>query len=48
VRWSGDVTYVFAALSAALAAFGLMNAGLSRAAPGSGPIAWPRMRGARS
>src|SRR6266700_8144631 len=27
LRWSGDVSYVFVALSAALAAYGLLNAG---------------------
>ena len=48
LRWSGDVTYVFAALSAALAAFGLMNAGAVAGGAWFGPIAWPRMHGARS
>jgi Na+-driven multidrug efflux pump len=47
LRWSGDVTYVFAALSAALAAFGLINAGAVASGAWFGPIAWPRMRGAR-
>jgi len=48
LRWSGDVTYVFAVLSAALAAFGLMNAAAVAGGAWFGPIAWPRMRGARS
>jgi len=48
LRWSGDITYVFAALSAALAAFGLMNAGAVAGGAWFGPIALPRMRGARS
>jgi Na+-driven multidrug efflux pump len=47
LRWSGDVTYVFAALSAALAAFGLMNAAAVAGGAWFGRIAWPRMRGAR-
>jgi MATE family, multidrug efflux pump len=44
LRWSGDVTYVFAALSAALAAFGLMNAAAVAGGAWFGPIAWPRPR----
>lgn len=47
VRWSGDITYVFASLSAALVAFGLMNAGVVAGGAWFGPIAWPRIRGAR-
>ena len=41
LRWSGDVTYVFVALSVALAAFGLMNAGAVASGAWFGPIAWP-------
>ena len=38
------VTYVFASLSAALVAFGLMNAGAVAGGAWFGPIAWPRPR----
>src|SRR2546428_628982 len=44
LRWSGDVSYVFVALSAALAAFGLMNAGAVASGAWFGPIAWPQPR----
>jgi putative MATE family efflux protein len=44
LRWSGDISYVFVALSAALAAFGLMNAGAVASGAWFGPIAWPRPR----
>jgi len=44
LRWSGDVSYVFVALSAALAAFGLMNAWAVARGAWFGPIAWPRAR----
>ena len=44
LRWSGDVSYVFVALSAALAAFGLMNAWAVARGAWFGPIAWPRPR----
>src|SRR3989475_9782366 len=44
LRWSGDVSYVFVALSAALAAFGLLNAGAVAGGAWFGPIAWPRPR----
>jgi putative MATE family efflux protein len=44
LRWSGDVSYVFVALSAALAAFGLMNAGAVASGAWFGPITWPRPR----
>jgi len=48
LRWSGDVSYVFVALSAALAAFGLMNAGAVAGGAWFGPIAWrPRPRAPR-
>jgi putative MATE family efflux protein len=40
LRWSGDVSYVFVALSAALAAFGLMNAGAVASGAWFRPIAW--------
>jgi putative MATE family efflux protein len=44
----GDLSYVFLALSAALAAFGLMNAGALAGGAWFGPIAWPPTRkGAR-
>jgi MATE family, multidrug efflux pump len=48
VRWSGDVSYVFMALSLALAAFGLMNAGAVASGAWFGPIAWPGPRPSRS
>ena len=44
LRWSGDVSYVFVALSAALAAYGLLNAGAVAGGAWFGPIAWPRPR----
>jgi len=44
LRWSGDVTYVFVALSAALVAFGLINAGAVARGAWFGPITWPRPR----
>lgn len=44
LRWSGDVSYVFVALSAALVAFGLMNAGAVAGGAWFGPLAWPRPR----
>jgi putative MATE family efflux protein len=44
LRWSADVTQVFVTLSAALAAFGLMNAGAVAGGAWFGPIAWPRPR----
>ena len=40
LRWSGDVSYVFVALSAALAAFGLMNVTAIAGGAWFGPIAW--------
>jgi MATE family, multidrug efflux pump len=45
LRWSGDVAYVFVALSAALAAFGLINAGAVAGGAWFGRVAW---RGPRS
>lgn len=47
LRWSGDLSHVFLALSAALAAFGLINAGAVASGAWFGPIGWPRMRTAR-
>src|SRR5439155_21073725 len=44
LRWSGDVSYVFVAVSSALAAFGLMNAWAVASGAWFGPIAWPRAR----
>src|SRR6266568_284887 len=44
LRWSGGVSYVFVALSAALAAYGLLNAGAVAGGAWFGPIAWPRAR----
>jgi len=44
LRWSGDLSYVFVALSAALVVFGLMNAGAVASGSWSGPILWPRPR----
>ncbi len=46
-RWRGDLSYVFLALSAALAAFGLINAGAVARGAWFGPIGWPRPRAAR-
>jgi MATE family, multidrug efflux pump len=47
LRWSGDLSYVFLALSAALAAFGLINAAAVARGTWFGPIGWPRPRAAR-
>jgi MATE family, multidrug efflux pump len=45
LRWSGDVAYVFVALSAALAAFGLINAGAVAGGAWFGAVNWrPRSR----
>ena len=43
LRWGGDVSHVFLALSAALAAFGLMNAVAVAGGAWFGPVGWPRM-----
>src|SRR2546428_2173324 len=40
LRWSADVSYVFAALGGALAAFGLITAGAVAAGARVGPIGW--------
>jgi Na+-driven multidrug efflux pump len=47
LRWSGDLSQVFLALSAALAAFGLINAGAIAGGAWFGRVGWPRMRPAR-
>ncbi len=44
LRWSGDVSYVFVALGAALATFGLLNAVAVASGAWFGPIARPRPR----
>jgi putative MATE family efflux protein len=47
LRWGGDVSHVFLALSAALAVFGLMNAVAVAGGAWFGPVGWPRMLTAR-
>jgi Na+-driven multidrug efflux pump len=47
LRWSGDLSHVFLTLSAALAAFGLINAGAVASGAWFGRVGWPRMRTAR-
>ena len=47
LRWGGDVSHVFLAQSAALAIFGLMNAGAVAGGAWFGPVGWPRMPTAR-
>jgi hypothetical protein len=44
LRWGGDLTYVFAALSAALAAFGLINARGVASGAWFSPVGSPRSR----
>ena len=44
LHWSADVSVVFAALGAALAAFGLITAGAVATGAWFGPIVWPRPR----
>jgi Na+-driven multidrug efflux pump len=44
LRWSGDLSQVFLTLSAALAAFGLINVGAVASGAWFGPIGLPRMR----
>src|SRR6266700_1440853 len=44
LRWRGDLSHVFIALSAALAAFGLINAGAVATGAWFGPLRWPRTR----
>ena len=41
LRWSGDLSHVFLALSAALAAFGLINAAAVAGGAWFGPVGWP-------
>jgi Na+-driven multidrug efflux pump len=41
LHWSGDVSYVFAALAAALGVFGLINAGAVACGAWFGALAWP-------
>ncbi len=43
---TGDLSHVFLALSAALAAFGLINAGAVASGAWFGRVGWPRMRAA--
>ena len=47
LRWSGNLSQVFLALGAALAAFGLINAGAVAGGAWFGPIGWPWRRVAR-
>ncbi len=47
LHWGGDISHVFLALSAALAAFGLINAGAVAGGAWFGPVGWPRMPMAR-
>jgi MATE family, multidrug efflux pump len=42
LRWGADISYVFLALSAAVTAFGLMNAGAVAGGAWFGPILWRR------
>ena len=44
LRWGADVSYVFVALGAALAAFGLITAGAVATGAWFGPIVWTRPR----
>src|SRR5437867_2907361 len=44
LRWSGELSHVFIALRAALAVFGLINAGAVASGAWFGPIAWPQPR----
>ena len=48
LRWSGDVSHVFFAISAAVAAFGLVNAVAVAGGAWFGPIAWPSRLTSRS
>ena len=41
LRWGAAVSFVFAALGAALAAFGLITAGAVAMGAWFGPIVWP-------
>lgn len=42
LRWGGDLSHVFLALSAALVVFGLMNAAAVAGGVWFGPLSWPR------
>jgi hypothetical protein len=44
LRWGGDVSHVFVALSVGLAVFGLLNAAAVARGVWFRPIAWPRPR----
>jgi hypothetical protein len=44
LRWSADISYVFLALGAALAVFGLMTAGAVATGAWFGPLVWRRPR----
>src|SRR5437660_10945738 len=46
LRWSGNLSHVFLALGAALAAFGLINAGAVARGAWFGPLGWPGPRAA--
>jgi len=46
LRWSGNLSYVFLALSAALAVFGLINAGAVASGAWFGPVSRPQLRSA--
>jgi hypothetical protein len=47
LSWSGDLSHVFLALSAAFVVFGLMNAVAVAGGAWFGPIGWPLMPTAR-
>jgi putative MATE family efflux protein len=47
LRWSGDLSHIFLALSVALAAFGLINVAAVARGAWFGQVDWPRMRMAR-
>ncbi len=47
LSWSGDLSHVFLALSAALVVFGLTNAVAVAGGAWFGPLGWPRLRTAR-
>jgi putative MATE family efflux protein len=44
LRWTGNMSHVFLALSAALAAFGLINAGAVASGACFGQVRWPRTK----
>jgi len=47
LRWTGDITYVFLAQSAALVAFGLINAAAVAGGAWFGPLGRPRLSAVR-